>query len=109
MASDAGGTLTAERRIAVMRERLEGGLAPTALEICDESAAHAGHAGAATGAGHFRIHAVSARFSGLSRVARHRLVYDLVADLMQRDIHALALTLLAPDEAAASPQPSAGN
>lgn len=109
MASDARGPLTAAERIALMRERLEAGLAPTTLEILDESAEHVGHAGAATGAGHFRIHAVSARFSGLPRVVRHRLVYHLLSDLMQRDIHALALTLLAPDEAAASPQLSAGN
>ena len=96
-------------RVAAMRARLEQGLQPLQLEIVDESAAHAGHAGAAGGAGHYRLVAVSARFAGLSRVARHRLVYDLLIDLMQRDIHALAMTLLAPDEAAASPQLSAGN
>ena len=97
------------RRIAAMRARLEQGLQPLLLEIVDESAAHAGHAGAAGGAGHYRLVAVSARFEGLTRVGRHRLVYDLLIDLMQRDIHALAMTLLAPDEAAASPQLSAGN
>jgi BolA protein len=96
-------------RVAAMRARLEPALHPLRLEIVDESAAHAGHAGAADGAGHYRLLAVSERFTGLSRVGRHRLVYDLLIDLMQRDIHALAMTLLAPDEAAASPQLSAGN
>jgi BolA protein len=96
-------------RVAVMRARLVQALHPLHLEIVDESAEHVGHAGAAGGAGHYRLLAVSARFEGLSRVRRHRLVYDLLIDLMQRDIHALAMTLLAPDEAAASRQPSPGN
>jgi BolA protein len=68
------------------------------LEIEDESAAHAGHAGARSGGGHYRIHLVSEAFSGLSRVARHRLVYDALHDLMQRDVHALALSLVTPAE-----------
>ena len=105
MAADA----VATDRVAAMRARLEQGLQPLHLEIVDESAAHVGHAGAAGGAGHYRLVVVSPRFAGLSRVGRHRLVYDLLIDLMRRDIHALAMTLLAPDEAAASPQLSAGN
>lgn len=82
-----------------MRTLLERAFAPVLLEIEDESAAHAGHPGARSGGGHYRVHLVSDRFSGLPRVARHRLVYDALRDLMQRDIHALALSLVTPAEA----------
>lgn len=92
---------TAER----MRERLQS-LTPQQLRIEDESAQHAGHAGAASGGGHYRLTLVSAAFAGKPRLARHRLVYDALADLMQREIHALAMTLLAPDEAPAAPSKS---
>ena len=71
---------------------------PLVCEIDDESALHAGHAGAASGGGHFRLKLVSARFEGLNRVARHRLVYDCLRALMTTEIHALALTLLTPSE-----------
>jgi BolA protein len=81
-----------------MRARLEQALAPQQLDIVDESAAHAGHPGAMRGGGHYRVYLVSDRFAGLPRVARHRLVYDAVQDLMQRDIHALALTLVTAAE-----------
>ncbi|MFT5533741.1 MAG: BolA protein [Burkholderiaceae bacterium] len=77
--------------------------APTACVLQDESAAHAGHAGAATGGSHFRLHLVSARFEGESRVNRHRLVYDCLRDMMQAEIHALALSTAAPSEVAATP------
>ncbi len=80
-----------------MRERLHV-LTPIEVSIADESALHAGHAGAASGGGHYRMTLVSAAFTGQPRVKRHRLVYDALADLMQREIHALAMTLLAPDE-----------
>ncbi|MEB0133849.1 BolA family protein [Actimicrobium sp. CCC2.4] len=75
--------------------------APTACLLEDESAAHAGHAGAATGGSHFRLHLVSACFEGQSRVNRHRLVYDCLRDMMQAEIHALALSTAAPSEVAA--------
>ncbi len=81
-----------------IRERLTRALAPVSIEIEDDSAAHAGHAGARSGGGHYRATIVSEAFSGLTRVARHRLVYDSLHDLMQRDIHALALTLVTPAE-----------
>lgn len=81
-----------------IRARLTQALAPLAIEIDDESAAHAGHAGARSGGGHYRARIVSDAFAGLTRVARHRLVYDALNDLMQREIHALALTLVTPDE-----------
>jgi BolA protein len=94
-----------------MTQRLQA-LAPIELSLDDESALHAGHAGAQSGGGHYRLRLVSARFEGLSRVARHRLVYDSLDLLMRRDIHALAMTLLTPEEAAVavsgSPPPPEG-
>ena len=83
-----------------IRELLTAGLAPEAIEIADESAFHAGHSGAASGGGHYRLHLVSARFEGVSKVGRHRLVYYCLSEMMQKDIHALAMTLLTPKEAA---------
>lgn len=85
-----------------LRTRLQEALAPTQLEIEDESQAHAGHPGARAGGGHYRVTLVSERFAGLSRLARHRLVYDALRDLMQRDVHALSLSLVTPDEAGAT-------
>lgn len=74
-------------------------LQPLALQIVDESAAHAGHAGARAGA-HFRVRLVSAAFASQSRVQRHRMVYERLAALLQSSIHALALELHAPGERA---------
>jgi len=73
-------------------------LDPLQMELEDQSAAHAGHAGAKAGA-HFRLLMVSAQFAGLSRVQRHRLIYDRLAAIMPGRIHALTMTLLAPGEA----------
>ena len=81
---------------ADMRSRLAA-LEPSLIEIEDDSGLHVGHAGAKEG-GHYRLTVVSARFSGQSRVARHRMVYQALGPLMQRGIHALALQTLAPDE-----------
>jgi len=81
---------------AQIRARLLG-LEPLELEIEDQSAAHAGHAGAAAGA-HFRLHVVSAAFAGLSRLQRHRLVYERLAPLMRGRIHALTMSLDTPEE-----------
>ncbi len=82
-----------------IRRKLTEALAPERLEIEDESHRHAGHAGArAQGESHFRVTVVSARFAGLSRVARQRLVYAALAEDLRTDIHALALTTLAPGE-----------
>ena len=74
-----------------MRERLESRFAPSQLTIQDESHLHAGHAGAAGGHGHFRVSIVAEAFRGISPVARHRLVYAAVDDLLKTDIHALAI------------------
>jgi BolA protein len=78
-------------------------LAPLLIELRDDSASHAGHPGAASGGGHYELRLVSAQFAGLSKIARHRLVYHLLGDLMQREIHALAMNLLAPDEVERAP------
>ncbi|WP_426105924.1 BolA family protein [Massilia sp. TSP1-1-2] len=87
--------LTRPERI---RAQLSAALAPSQLELTDESALHAGHAGAASGGGHYRLRIVSERFEGLRLVMRHRLVYDSVHDMMHTEIHALAITALAPSE-----------
>jgi BolA protein len=86
---------------AAIRSRLAE-LEPEALELRDESAAHAGHAGARSGGGHFRLTIVSPRFRGQTTLARHRLVYAALGPLMQREIHALAIRALAPEERAAT-------
>jgi BolA protein len=84
-------------RVARLRQALEQQLAPSALEINDDSAAHAGHAGAKDG-GHFRVSLVSAAFRGRSQIERHRLVYAAVAPLLKGDVHALNIRALAPEE-----------
>ncbi len=86
-------------RLQRIRELLDAGLTPVECVLDDESHLHAGHAGAASGGGHYRLRLVSARFKGLGKVARHRLVYDCLREMMQKEIHALAMTLLTPDEA----------
>lgn len=73
-------------------------LAPEHLEIHDDSAAHAGHAGARSGGGHYDVLIVSTRFAGLNSVARHRLVYATLGDLMKTRVHALAIRALTPEE-----------
>ena len=88
----------AAARAARIRELLNAALAPSVLELTDESALHAGHAGAASGGSHFRLKIVSPRFEGQRLVMRHRLVYDSVHEMMHTEIHALAITALAPSE-----------
>lgn len=84
---------TAER----MRERLAA-LAPETLDIADESAMHTGHEGARGGGGHYALTIVSPKFDGQSTVARHRMIYVALGDLMQREIHALSIRAFAPGE-----------
>ena len=91
--------MSAPDRIARMRARLEAGLAPERLEITDDSARHVGHAGARDGRGHYSVAIVSAAFEGRSAVARHRMVYDALGDMMQTDIHALQIRAMTPAEA----------
>jgi BolA protein len=76
------------RRIeALLRERI----GAERVEVVDESHLHAGHPGARSGAGHFRVHVVSPRFAGLSRIEAQRLVYQALAEMIGPDIHALSL------------------
>jgi BolA protein len=82
-----------------MRSKLEAALAPLVLEIDDDSAKHAGHAGArAGGESHFSVRIVSASFAGKSRVERQRLVHGILAEELAGPVHALALALRAPAE-----------
>jgi BolA family transcriptional regulator, general stress-responsive regulator len=84
-------------RTEALRTALQKELAPVALEIIDDSARHAGHAGAREG-GHFRVVVVADAFNGLSQLQRHRLVYAAVDSLMGRGIHALNIVARTPDE-----------
>jgi BolA protein len=81
---------------AAIEARLQSVFQPTALQVVDESADHAGHAGAnAEGAGtHFRVRVASPFFAGKSRVARHRLVYDALQKFIDQGLHALAIEII---------------
>ena len=92
---------TGQRRVARIEAVLRAALAPVHLAIKDESHRHRGHAGAADGRGHFRVEVVSPSFTGKSRLARHRLLYDALDDEMKTDIHALAIHAFTPEEWAA--------
>jgi len=85
-----------------IRERLAG-LAPLFLEIEDESALHAGHAGARGGGGHYRLSIVSEHFRGKNTVARHRLIYEALGEMMRTEIHALAIRARTAEEAGQQP------
>jgi BolA family transcriptional regulator, general stress-responsive regulator len=83
----------------IIEAKLTEAFRPTALVVTDESARHAGHAGAREGGeSHFRVEIVSAEFAGKSRVARQRLVHDVLSDELKGPIHALSLALMAPNE-----------
>jgi BolA protein len=84
-----------ERIKTLLRDALD----PLECVVEDESHLHAGHAGAASGGGHYRLTLVSPHFEGLNKVGRHRLVYDCLREMMKKEIHALAMTLLTPAEA----------
>jgi BolA protein len=79
-----------------LRDRLVARFAPAELKIEDEGHLHAGHAGAAGGLGHYRVRIVAAAFRGVPPLARHRLVYDAVGDMLKTDIHALTIEALPP-------------
>jgi BolA protein len=82
-------------RLTALLQALE----PEQLEVVDDSHHHAGHAGSADGRGHFTVLIVSNRFAGMNTLRRHRLVYEVVGDMMSSDIHALSIQALAPGEA----------
>ena len=83
--------------IETMQARLAS-LKPEHIEIQDDSASHAGHAGAKSGGGHFFLTIVSDAFAGQATLARHRAIYDLLGDMMQKQIHALSIKAHTPDE-----------
>lgn len=96
-AMNPGHGVTAGEIEAALRERL----APLALEVQDDSHLHAGHAGAREGR-HFTVRVTAEAFTGRTRLARHRLVYDALGPLIPRGIHALAIVARAPDDADSS-------
>lgn len=83
---------TADRILSILGERLD----PLHLELVDDSAKHAGHPGATSGGGHYRVLVVSARFEGCSRLEQHRLVNEALEDLIGNEIHALGIETLTP-------------
>ena len=85
-------------RVKKIRQLLEEAFAPESLDVDDDSHMHAGHEGAKGGLGHFSVSIVSAKFNGMRVIARHRAVYDALGDMMQTDIHALAIDAVASDE-----------
>lgn len=78
--------------------RLDQALHPTTLSIIDDSASHAGHAGAASGAGHFTVKITSTAFEGKSMIERHRMVYQALSDMLDIDIHALQIQANTPSD-----------
>lgn len=87
-------------RAEEIEHKLRAALAPLRLEIEDESHRHAGHAGAReSGGGHFNVTIVSSKFAGQGLLERHRLVYDALGDTLRREIHALSIRALTPEEA----------
>jgi len=86
-------------RVTQIEQRLRTALQPLRLEVKDESAKHAGHAGARDGGGHFDVTIVAVQFAGQGLLQRHRLVYDALGEAMRKDIHALSIHAFSPDEA----------
>jgi BolA family transcriptional regulator, general stress-responsive regulator len=82
-----------------IRQLLEAGLSEPQVQVIDESHLHIGHAGAREGKGHFRAHIVSSSFAGLRSLQRHQLVYRILNEMMQAEIHALNIVALTPEEA----------
>ena len=87
------------QRVERIEQLLRAQLAPLQLEVVDDSARHAGHAGARDGRGHFNVRVVSTAFAGMRPLARHRAVYAALGSMMDTDIHALGIDALTPDEA----------
>lgn len=81
-----------------IRQRLTDALHPEFLDIIDNSAAHAGHAGVRSGGGHYQVAIVSSAFENKTLVQRHQLIYKALGDLMKHDIHALGINALSPSE-----------
>ena len=90
--------MNTEQRLEEMQSRLQAELQPLSLEVIDEGHMHVGHEGAKDGRGHFRVRIVSAQFAGLSMMQRHRLIYGIMGQLMQTDIHALTIEASVPED-----------
>lgn len=82
----------------VIKQKLNVALNPELLEVLDNSAAHAGHAGTQKGGGHYHVTLVSDNFEGKSLVQRHQLIYQALGEMMKQDIHALGINALTPSE-----------
>lgn len=85
-------------RMDKIKRLLEASLAPTQLDIVDDSQSHAGHAGALAGGGHFYATIISGAFEGKTPVKRHQMVYEALGDMMRSDIHALSIKAYTPSE-----------
>jgi BolA protein len=85
-------------RVDRIRDRLQAAFGPTRLEVVDDSHRHVGHPSVRDGRGHFTVVIVAAGFAGMSKLDRHRAVYDAVGDLMATDIHAMSIHAFAPGE-----------
>lgn len=88
--------MTPSERQQSMRDRLQKGLSPLSLEIIDDSHRHVGHPGAQHGASHFSVNIVSQKFAGLSLIQCHRMVYELLRELIPDEIHALKINTSSP-------------
>lgn len=88
--------------IEQIRQRLQP-LSPLMVEVEDDSALHAGHAGARAGGGHYDLHIISDAFAGKSTVSRHRMIYQALGEMMKGDIHALAIRAQTAEEASMQP------
>jgi len=86
------------KRVQQIEAKLRVALEPESLDIIDDSHKHAGHAGSKGGAGHFDLTIVSEKFSGMNTVGRHRLIYDVLSDMMPAEIHALSIKAFSPEE-----------
>lgn len=84
--------------VDLIKSLLTESLAPEQIEITDNSQAHAGHAGAQSGGGHYHVRIVSSAFEGKSLVQRHQLIYKSLGDLMKHEIHALGIDAFTPTE-----------
>jgi len=87
-----------ENRVAIIERLLTDALSPDDVQVEDQSNLHVGHEGAKEGKGHFEVTIVSDKFGGMSRIARHRMVYDALGDFMGSDIHALRINAISPSE-----------
>jgi BolA family transcriptional regulator, general stress-responsive regulator len=85
-------------RTTLIENRLREVLAPQKIEVRDDSHRHAGHEGAKSGGGHFAVTIVSQRFKGKNLVQRHQMIYQALNEMMKKEVHALSIQAIAPDE-----------